>query len=235
MSKKLLPLLLLAMFSFQLIAQGEQFEPIIEVDYKSIEKTVADASSPYFYPNIFKRYLSNDTTLSIMDYHYLYYGYTFQESYNSLLRNDNERFETIMQKDNLTADEYNELISIETEWLQRSPFDLEGIYLMIVGLDNTGQKANAEIWSIKLGGLLDAIIASGDGRSVGTAFHVAKVNDEYFLLEMFGLNSSGRQELVETCDYLHVQPNDSDVDGLYFNVERHFACMNKLFNPAGKD
>ena len=43
-----------------------------------------DAESPFYYPSLMMRYNAGDETLTDEDYHYLYYGYAYQESYKPL-------------------------------------------------------------------------------------------------------------------------------------------------------
>ncbi len=43
-----------------------------------------DAESPFYYTSLMMRYNAGDETLTDEDYHYLYYGYAYQESYKPL-------------------------------------------------------------------------------------------------------------------------------------------------------
>lgn len=207
----------------------------MDVDYAAIEQKTSDSTSAYFFPKLFAKYLAHDSTLAIDDYHHLYYGYTFQPSYNSLARNESERLTALLNQEKFTPAEYQEIIQLEKNWLETSPFDLEAIYFVLWSYDQLGDQAQVKIWDDKLGGLLDAVLGSGDGSSLETAFHVAKVDDEYFLLEVLGLRYAGEQNLIGSCDYLKIQENEYGLEGLYFNVERHFACLKKMFDPTGKD
>lgn len=218
------------LFSFGLMAQDDAPPLMMEVDYPSIEKNIKDESSPYFFPKLFQRYLANDTFLAIDDYHHLYYGYTFQDSYNSMARNEDERLDALLDKETLEKADLLEIIELEKKWLETSPFDLEAIYYVMYGYIQTEHEIEAALWDHRMGGLIEAILGSGDGDSLESAFHVAKVDDEYFLLQILGFEYGGEQSLIETCDYLKVAPNEYGVEGLYFNVERHFASMSKMFN-----
>ena len=51
-----------------------------------IDRTM-DASSPYYYTSLMMRYNAGDETLTDEDYHYLYYGYAYQEEYKPLQTN----------------------------------------------------------------------------------------------------------------------------------------------------
>jgi len=228
--KKLLPTFIL-FFSAPLFAQDEQF--VMHVDYPAIDSLTHDSLSDYYYPKIFKRYTDHDTTLTVVDYHYLYYGYTFQDAYNSLLKYDKDSFQLIFDKEKLTEEDFKDVIKIAVDWLEIFPFDIEAVYLVAITHDQLGDMAELDIWARKFSGLMDAIMASGDGLAVETALYVIRVPDEYFVLEMLGFDFAGSQSLVYPCDYLEVEPNEYDIEGLFFNVAPHFAYLKRMLK--GKD
>ena len=49
-------------------------------DEEMILDRTLDAESPFYYPGLMMRYNAGDETLTVEDYHYLYYGYAYQES-----------------------------------------------------------------------------------------------------------------------------------------------------------
>ena len=53
-------------------------------DEEDIQNKTMDAESPFYYPSLMMRYNAGDETLTDEDYHYLYYGYAYQESYKPL-------------------------------------------------------------------------------------------------------------------------------------------------------
>ena len=74
--KKLLYLIALCCFvHLSAAAQSQVSAP----DYASIEKAISDSNSHYYYPRLFDRYVSGDTTIGLNEYKYLYYGYFFYE------------------------------------------------------------------------------------------------------------------------------------------------------------
>ena len=48
---------------------------------------ITDTSSPYYYTGLMMRYNAGDETLTDEDYHYLYYGYAYQDAYKPLNTN----------------------------------------------------------------------------------------------------------------------------------------------------
>jgi hypothetical protein len=54
-------------------------------DEEDILRKIIDRSSPYYYTSLFMRYNAAER-LSEDDYHYLYYGYAYNEGYKPLGR-----------------------------------------------------------------------------------------------------------------------------------------------------
>ena len=84
-------------------------------DEDDILDRTLDSSSPYYYPSLMMRY-NNLDTLTEEDYHYLYYGYTYQDSYKPLATNRavDMLYESLMglDPDAVTDEEMREVISI---------------------------------------------------------------------------------------------------------------------------
>ena len=76
-------------------------------DNDAILRETINSASPYYYPTLFTRYLTGDTTLTDTDYRYLYYGFVWRPEYKP--------FETPAARDKilqiLEADSLNERIN----------------------------------------------------------------------------------------------------------------------------
>ena len=73
-------LLLLSLLVPALAAAGVPDEDMI------LDRTM-DAQSAFYYPALMMRYNAGDETLTDEDYHYLYYGYAYQDDYKPLATN----------------------------------------------------------------------------------------------------------------------------------------------------
>ncbi len=216
--------------SYSVVALSQTDDSVWEkIDYNEIETTIRDTGRQFYYPRLLERYKANDTTITQTEYRYLYYGYTFQEDYNSVIEPEDSIFARIRTGEQLTKEEYRELLDAAGDFLLKSPFDLRVLFWEMIAHKELGNEPDYLSLSKKVGGLLDAILSSGDGFSVETAFYVARVSDEYFLLNILDIVFDGEQSLVYPCDYLKVRDNEYGVEGLYFNVERHFAFLKKMF------
>jgi len=73
-------------------------------------------------------------------------------------------------------------------------------------------------------GLIDAIFATGNGVTFGTAFEVLSIPEEYLVMRLLGFRATG-QRLVKHeehwCDVLSAKGGDEEPDfELYFNIDR---------------
>lgn len=213
-------------FTLVLIITADAQTSQIDVNYKDVSREVSDQSSPYFYPNLFERYLKNDTTLTLTDYHYLYFGFTFQKNYNPYGRPDEmKEIRKILEKDDLSADEYKDLIKLSQKVLDEYPFDLDGVLYMTISNDKLGESDIATVWQDKYRKLIDTILSSGDGISEKTAMHVITTKDEYIIIQILGFDFDGEQSLVKHYDRMKIAKNDFGIEYLYFDVERMISTL----------
>lgn len=198
-------------------------------DFKEIEKTIKDKTSPFYYPDLFKRYTDNDTTLTTEAYRYLYYGFSFQKNYSAYGRSafNDELKKAIEDK------ETDKIIELEKRVLKEFPFNLRNLNTLTAVLDNKGDSIQAYAYYKKLLGVANAIMSTGDGTTDSTAMFVISVDHEYDMIGLLGFQMGGGQALIsrhgEQMDKMTLAKNDEDIKYLFFNVDRLFASMMKLF------
>ena len=80
--------------------------------------------------------------------------------------------------------------------------------------------------------LSSAILSSGDGLSKESAIHVISIDDEYAILNMYGL-SPKMQSLIEEegqkYDKMDLDPNKYGWESLYFNTSIMATALKKMF------
>ena len=79
--------------------------------------------------------------------------------------------------------------------------------------------------------LLDSIVASGDGRTTRTAFHVAQVKEEYALIHILGLERQNQMLLSEgdrSFDLLQCVDENGASFEIYFDITVHMARLQAL-------
>jgi len=214
---------LIFLFSFWALHAQEDFRV---PDYEQIAQLIDDPQSDYFYPKLLAAFQNRDTSLTDLDYYYLYYGRTLQDDWISMTRFDDEETRAILNKEAPTKEELLTAKKMLLSYLNENPVDLKRLYDLMV-VTKMLEDPDYEKLRIQLQGLIVAILQTGDGLSLETAFHVNKISDEYFLLAILGFNIDGSQSLFYPCDYLEVAENEEGIEGLYFNVQQHFNSLSK--------
>jgi hypothetical protein len=97
-----------------------------------------------------------------------------------------------------------------------------------------GQTDRAEHHTAMARGLIQSILATGDGKTPQTAFSVISVAEEYSLLRVLGARKV-QQALVDndghSYDLITVQTRSGATAEVYFNVDRVMSWAAKEFGP----
>lgn len=222
MNRKYMILAGLAM-TVTLYAQQHTFT---RVDFDQIRSAVALENTAFYYPTLFERYRDADTTLSIEEFRYLYYGFTFQEQYRPYKKHDGETLVSeLMMKDSLTPSDFSEIYRHCTEILPLHPFSTRYLLIMAIACAQLGNSEEARKYYFKYDRIISAILSSGDGATEQSAWSVILISDEYELINALGFQSTGQQKMLSKslCDFIYVSDNDYGIDGFYFDVSRPFA------------
>lgn len=201
------------------LVQTAWAQEIEEPDYKLIRQSISNSRSPNYYPSLMRRYMENDTTLTLEQYRNLYYGYSFQEDYvpykghKKQLLDARVRFTKSKGDGNLAP----EMIRIAKASLEDNPFDIPAINIIAVSYLQIGDTVQYNVWDIKQKGILDAILSSGDGNEPSSAFHVIDIEHEYEVLNRLGLQIESDSLVNDNIEYLKVKENAENERGFYFN------------------
>lgn len=212
--KIILPLLLPLIGT--IAANAQEIE---EPDYQQIRQSISNSRSPNHYPSLMRRYVENDTTLTLEQYRDLYYGYTLQEDFvpykghSKQLIEARRRFVESKANANLSP----EMIRIAKASLDDNPFDIPAINIIAASYLVMGDTVQYNIWDIKQKGILDAILSTGDGSEPSSAFHVIDIEHEYEVLNRLGLQVESDSLVNDHVEYLKVKENSEDEKGFYFN------------------
>ncbi|PJF44929.1 MAG: hypothetical protein CUN55_01460 [Phototrophicales bacterium] len=131
-----------------------------------------------------------------------------------------------------SATSFEEVAQMCEHLLEANPMDLEVRMLLDYVYSQLEQHDLAAMHHAFVEGMLRAIFNSGDGRSIGSAWEVVAVAEEYTLLSVMGLRLQ-RQALVEEdgvfYDVLSVMPrtsdNEADILELYFDITAPFNYL----------
>lgn len=218
MRKLLYILLLTAFIPVATLSQDVDIQP---VKFKKIRKEIKKKKSEFYYPGLFRRYIELDTSLTVKDFRYLYYGFSFQKAYDPYgtprLR---DSLITYLQRPEPLRAEMEVAARLAGELLRENPFRLRETFIAAVSYEMAGNPKMSSVYFDFFGKQVEAIMSSGDGLTKQSAFVVIHIPDEYEILEVLGFRSGGRQELVDTWDVIYLEENAYGIETLYFDVSR---------------
>ncbi len=200
-----------------------QAQELVRPDYTLIKRITSNQQSPHFFRKLMDRYLENDTTLSILQYRYLYYGFTLQEDFRPYQEETLPLIDCRRNMIKTAADKAicTHAIEIAQKVLDDNPFHMPAISMMALAYLQLGDTLSYHLWDCKQKGILDAILSSGDGDTPETAFHVTNIEHEYEIINRLGLHIEYDSLCNEGVEYLKVKENSLGERGFYFNFE---AC-----------
>ena len=223
--KKQLSLLLLL---FAIVANSQSRE-FAKPDYKLIEKSTKDKKSPLYFNTLFDRYTKADTTMTMEEKRYLYYGYSFTDAYSPYGGNSayNKELNNLLNKDKLDKKEIEQLITLTSKILEDYPFNIRMKEYRIHFFGELGRKEEAVKETRQTEMIIEAMLSTGDGRTIDTSFYVINVGNEYELINILGFKYGGEQSLVDfQHDYLKLADNEYELEGLYFEMSRSMESLN---------
>lgn len=193
-----------------------------EPDYREIKQAITNTKSPNYYPKLMNRYLKNDSTLSLQQYRYLYYGFALQEDFvpyqsatQVLLNLRSRMVQSVGKSDEKQV--CGKALQAAAGALADNPFDLLAIGTTAIAYLQRGDTAQFELWNAKQNSLLDVILSSGDGDAPATAFHVINIEHEYEIINRLGLMVESDSICNDRVEYLRVSENADGERGFYFN------------------
>ncbi|MDR2474731.1 MAG: DUF4919 domain-containing protein [Bacteroidales bacterium] len=196
-----------------------QKQPFIEPDYDAIKTAVSDSATSTFYPVLMKRFLANDVTLTNDEFRLLYYGHLYQDNYApyspSMERN---ALAIYLEKKEISPADCDMILNYTNVSRIDFPFNFHHLRMAIYALHVKGKHQEADSLMTMLNGIIDAILSSGDGKSLKTAYHVIYTPHEYEIMNKLGYVAES-QTLNNVWDVISIAKNRDKISALYFNVE----------------
>lgn len=153
-----------------------------KIDFKSIEKSLTNAQSPYNYEKLIFKYKGYPKSLDSIESQYLYYGRNFRKDKISTSDDDFKKLAEAFKDKN-----FEECIKLGKVLYDKDPTNLDVLLILLRAYDSLkdGSNFTHHLGQFRL--LADAMKASGDGKSEKTAYAVNSVGDEYILLNMLNI------------------------------------------------
>jgi hypothetical protein len=119
---------------------------------------------------------------------------------------------------------WDEILAASEAWLRQCPVDIDAHLVTAIALKELGSPLESQHHVRWFRGLVDSILASGDGRTPQTAFVVISVPEEYSVLRVLRMRPTG-QALQSGIDVLSVVNDKGAVGVIYFNPAAHFRRL----------
>lgn len=197
-------------------------------DEEDITARTLDPESRFYYPNLMMRYKAGDPTLDNDDYHYLYYGYAYQEGYKPL--ESGEELDRLMMiaavidPENPDRETMERILSAATPVLERDPFNPKVLNLIAFAYGALGDGEKEKTAYEHLKRVLYTIEDSGDGFTQKTPFHILMFDHAFSLLSSYDLDHGKSRIISREVEYIPLQTPrqvmDKKVKGYYFDYSR---------------
>ena len=211
------PLLLLFTVLLPLVISAQRVP-----DNKDIQYRISDTSSPYFYPVLFERYMNGDTTLTLDDYYYLYYGYPYQDAYKPLepITAEDRVLDIFARQSQPNIIESEEIIKYGKEVMKADPFSPRNLNFMTYAYGVLSDTLNGRINADRLAKVLATIESSGTGLKEDSPWHVLQFSHSVDVLAARNLDPLKRRVVTRTVEYISLMKPDGKVKGYYFDFGR---------------
>lgn len=175
-------------------------------DEDDIVDRTMDASSPYYYTGLMMRYNAGDETLTDTDYHYLYYGYAYQDGYKPL-QTDPDLDKLLLLASGLDPDQpavetLEAIVAAGEASLRRDPFSPKVLNLMAFAYGALGNKAQEKAYFNRMNGVLRTINQSGDGLTQKSPRHILMFDHALDVLTAEGLSYDKSRIISRTVEFV---------------------------------
>lgn len=207
-------------------------------DMEAVRDSISNPSSPLYYDRLFDRYSKSDSTLTLNDYHYLYYGYADQIEYMPLLDNSarGELEEIMSGQMTATEEDYRRAISLCTKLLEIEPFNPRDLNALAYLYAMTGNEEGAAEQMHKLQMIVTTIKNTGTGLTESSPWWITYFPHAEDILALEGLEHNKAVVLSKSIEFIPIVKTPSRKDkGYYFNFSLIYArgndYMQNIDNP----
>ena len=130
----------------------------------------------------------------------------------------------------MNDEKWRDAIAVGMPWLEKCPIDIRLHYYVAISYSELGSEPEAETHLQWFKGLMDSVVATGDGKTPQTPYVTVSVDEEYDALYFFGLKVTG-QSLVQgvaLLDAFTAENEEGKEFTIYFSPAAHFARLEKL-------
>lgn len=171
----------------------------VTVNYDSVEAATTNPEKDTHYPKLLLRFNKFDTSLTLDDYRFLYYGFAFEDGYAPYQDNGTSEIMPLVNER-----KYDKALDVCDKILSTNPVSITTNFYKGFVLMNMAENDSSRRYAARARKLINAILSSGNGLTCETAFKVIYVSDEYTLLrDVFDTEPEGRRTLPP-CDRFNI-------------------------------
>ena len=206
--------------------------PLLAVAKVPVEQDIldriTDQRSPYYYTKLMMRYKNGALDLTDDDYHYLYYGFAYQDAYKPLDSNvdKEEMLSLMMGLDPDKADRalLEQLLIRANAARMSDPFSPQILNVLTFANQMLGHDAEAQRWAAHLNGVIRTILSSGDGLTQKSPRHILMFDHALDVMAAEGLAAGQARVISRTVEFVPLLSTQviegKKRKGIYFNFER---------------
>lgn len=197
-------------------------------DDEDILDRTMNTASPFYYTKLMMRYNAGDSTMTDEDYHYLYYGYAFQDAYKPFASNQAlDRMLMIAARIDVERplrEDLELLVSAGNDAQKVDPFSPKVLNLMAYAYGALGDKQQERAYFNRMNGVLRAINQSGDGLTQKSPRHILMFDHALDLLTAEGLSYDKARVVSRTVEFVPLTVpyvvDGKKRKGFYFDFSR---------------
>ncbi len=197
-------------------------------DEEDIASKILDANSEYYYPNLMMRYRNGDLTLPDEAYHYLYYGYAYQDDYRPL--ESNEAMDKVLMlaatldPDHPEIEKLERILTAVDQALERDPFSPQMLNLKAYAYGALGNTEQERIAYEQMRHVMMTIEDSGDGLSQKSPCHILMFDHALSMMASYGLAHGKPRIISREVEFIPLnEPREimgKKIKGYYFDYGR---------------
>ncbi len=192
-------------------------------DNEEILAEIIDGESPHYYPHLMERYMAGDTTLTLDDYYYLYYGFVYDDNYRPLEPDPGEHdvlaiLATTEYPDSL---QLVQIVEAGNRIMVRDPFSPSNLNFLTFAYGKLGDRVNERINYDRMNKVMATIAASGSGTKESSPWHVLTFQHAADFTAWRGGEIIRRQVRSRSVEYVQLRVKDEDGNkGYFFDFSR---------------
>lgn len=192
-------------------------------DNDKIFAAINDSKSEFYYPNLMMSYKAGKP-LTDEQFHYLYYGFAYQEAYRPLADNPGmTRVQNIMARiaiDTPSVVDIDQLIAACSEAMDLDPFSPKLLNIMAYAYGTAGDKVREKQYSDALAAILRTIAASGTGEKEKEPMHIILFSHGIDFIAAKGWNQRKGKIISRTVEFIPFETPKNKLKGYYFDYSR---------------